>query len=167
MEAGDRERPWSPRAYHAAVVHDGKIWVLGGGNYVPKYHALNDVWSSSDGVHWERVDRARPVDPADLVLLGRLPRPDLGPGRLVEQPLEELGRRLVLPGRQGLDAAPVERHLEGAPRALRLRLQGQDLGGGRPRPAAQQRGLVPRGPARLVRRPTCSAEPGAFLGELH
>ena len=31
--------PWSPRAYHAAVVHDGKIWVLGGGNYVPKYHA--------------------------------------------------------------------------------------------------------------------------------
>jgi hypothetical protein len=47
--------PWSPRAYHAAVVHDGKIWVLGGGNYVPRYQALNDVWSSSDGVHWERV----------------------------------------------------------------------------------------------------------------
>src|SRR5947199_285874 len=36
--------PWSPRAYHAAVVHDGKIWVLGGGNYVPKYQAHNDVW---------------------------------------------------------------------------------------------------------------------------
>ena len=32
--------PWSARAYHAAVVHDGKIWVLAGGNYVPKYHAL-------------------------------------------------------------------------------------------------------------------------------
>jgi hypothetical protein len=28
--------PWSPRAYLAAVVHDGKMWVLGGGNYVPK-----------------------------------------------------------------------------------------------------------------------------------
>lgn len=27
---------WSPRAYHQAVVHDGKIWVLGGGNYVPE-----------------------------------------------------------------------------------------------------------------------------------
>jgi len=46
---------WSPRAYHAAVVHDGKMWVLGGGNYVPKYHALNDVWSSSDGIRWEKV----------------------------------------------------------------------------------------------------------------
>jgi hypothetical protein len=50
---------WSPRAYHSAVVHEGKIWVLGGGNYVPAYHALNDVWNSSDGVHWERAtDRA-------------------------------------------------------------------------------------------------------------
>ena len=46
--------PWSPRAYHASVVHDGKIWVLGGGNYVPRYEALNDVWTSSDGTHWER-----------------------------------------------------------------------------------------------------------------
>ncbi len=52
--------PWSPRAYHAAVVHDGKIWVLGGGNYVPKYHALNDVWCSADGVHWEEVTKQAP-----------------------------------------------------------------------------------------------------------
>ncbi|MFM7149650.1 MAG: galactose oxidase, partial [Gemmataceae bacterium] len=50
--------PWSPRAYHAAVVHAGKIWVMGGGNYVPKYHALNDVWCSEDGVHWEKVTSA-------------------------------------------------------------------------------------------------------------
>jgi hypothetical protein len=49
--------PWSPRAYHQAVVHDGKIWVFGGGNYVPKYHALNDVWCSSDGVQWEQVTK--------------------------------------------------------------------------------------------------------------
>jgi len=55
--------PWSPRAYHAAVVHDGKIWVMGGGNYVPKYHALNDVWCSSDGVNWERVTEHAPWDP--------------------------------------------------------------------------------------------------------
>jgi hypothetical protein len=51
--------PWSPRAYHAAAVHDGKIWVLGGGNYVPRYQAQNDVWCSADGVNWDRVtDRA-------------------------------------------------------------------------------------------------------------
>ena len=46
---------WSPRAYHQAAVLNGKLYVFGGGNYVPKYHAVNDVWSSSDGKTWERV----------------------------------------------------------------------------------------------------------------
>jgi hypothetical protein len=55
--------PWSARAYHAAVVHDGKIWVFGGGNYVPKYHALNDVWCSSDGAKWDRVTEKAPWHP--------------------------------------------------------------------------------------------------------
>lgn len=43
---------WSPRAYHQAVALNDKIYVLGGGNYVPTYEARNDVWSSSDGVNW-------------------------------------------------------------------------------------------------------------------
>lgn len=43
---------WSPRAYHQAAVLNDKIYVFGGGNYVPEYHALNDVWSSDDGVNW-------------------------------------------------------------------------------------------------------------------
>lgn len=47
--------PWSPRAYHQVVAHSGRLWVLGGGNYVPEYEAHNDVWSSADGVHWEQV----------------------------------------------------------------------------------------------------------------
>ena len=46
---------WAPRAYHQAVVLNGKIYVLGGGNYVPEYHARNDVWCSEDGVHWTEV----------------------------------------------------------------------------------------------------------------
>jgi hypothetical protein len=54
---------WSPRAYHAAVIHDRKIWVLGGGNYVPKYRALSDVWCSTDGVHWGKVTEHAPWDP--------------------------------------------------------------------------------------------------------
>lgn len=54
---------WSPRAYHAAVVHDGKIWVLGGGNYVPKYEANNDVWCSADGIHWDQVADHAPWPP--------------------------------------------------------------------------------------------------------
>jgi len=49
---------WSPRAYHQAVVLNDKIYVFGGGNYVPKYHAVNDVWSSADGVHWTKVTDA-------------------------------------------------------------------------------------------------------------
>jgi hypothetical protein len=55
--------PWAPRAYHASVVHDGKLWVIGGGNYLPKYHASNDVWSSSDGLHWEQVTDRAPWSP--------------------------------------------------------------------------------------------------------
>lgn len=43
---------WSPRAYHQAVALNDKMYVLGGGNYVPTYEARNDVWSSSDGVNW-------------------------------------------------------------------------------------------------------------------
>jgi Kelch motif protein len=54
---------WSPRAYHQAVVLDGKMWVMGGGNYVPKHHALNDVWCSEDGVTWTQVTEAAPWGP--------------------------------------------------------------------------------------------------------
>lgn len=49
--------PWSPRAYHAALVFDGKIWILGGGNYLPAYKAFNDVWNSVDGVRWTEVTK--------------------------------------------------------------------------------------------------------------
>ena len=51
---------WAPRAYHQAVVHEGKMWVVGGGNYVPGYQGFNDVWSSEDGVHWTEVMAAAP-----------------------------------------------------------------------------------------------------------
>lgn len=54
---------WAPRAYHQAVVHAGKIWVFGGGNYVPEYGAYNDVWSSEDGVTWTEVTRSAPWPP--------------------------------------------------------------------------------------------------------
>jgi hypothetical protein len=52
---------WSPRAYHNAVVLGDSIYVFGGGNYQTsgeygKAHkggfVVNDVWKSTDGVHW-------------------------------------------------------------------------------------------------------------------
>lgn len=51
---------WEPRAYHQAVVLNGRIWVFGGGNYVPEYKAFHDVWSSSDGVHWTKATGEAP-----------------------------------------------------------------------------------------------------------
>jgi len=51
---------WSPRAYHQAAVLNDRIYVFGGGNYVPEYQATNDVWSSADGVHWRRETEASP-----------------------------------------------------------------------------------------------------------
>jgi hypothetical protein len=46
---------WSPRAYHQAAVLNDKIYVFGGGNYQPKYQAVNDVWCSEDGKNWTQV----------------------------------------------------------------------------------------------------------------
>ncbi|WP_229252740.1 Kelch repeat-containing protein [Dyadobacter helix] len=51
---------WPPRAYHQAAVLNGKIYVFGGGNYVPQYKAYNDVWSSSDGIHWTQETASAP-----------------------------------------------------------------------------------------------------------
>jgi hypothetical protein len=55
--------PWAPRAYHAAVAFRDRLWVFGGGNYLPEYQALNDVWSSADGVHWTCITAAAPWAP--------------------------------------------------------------------------------------------------------
>lgn len=54
---------WKPRAYHQAVVLDNKIYVYGGGNYVPKYEVLNDVWCSEDGANWTQVTEKAPWSP--------------------------------------------------------------------------------------------------------
>jgi hypothetical protein len=54
---------WSPRAYHQAAVLNGKIYLFGGGNYVPNYQAFNDVWSSDDGAHWTKEIESAPWHP--------------------------------------------------------------------------------------------------------
>ena len=54
---------WTPRAYHQAAVQGDRMFVFGGGNYVPEYEAFNDVWSSTDGVHWTRVTEKTPWHP--------------------------------------------------------------------------------------------------------
>ncbi len=50
--------PWAPRGMiGGSVVFNGRIWLLGGGTYdtpdSPR-RFYNDVWSTADGLHWER-----------------------------------------------------------------------------------------------------------------
>ena len=44
---------WTPRAYHKCIVFDNRVWVIGGMNQA--HSVLNDVWYSSDLVHWHQV----------------------------------------------------------------------------------------------------------------
>lgn len=62
-ELATADAGWSPRAYHQAAVFNGRIYVFGGGNYTPEYHAVNDVWSSEDGVTWREETAAAPWPP--------------------------------------------------------------------------------------------------------
>jgi len=59
-ELATSDAGWSPRAYHQAAVLNNKIYVFGGGNYVPEYHAVNDVWFSEDGIRWTKATSAAP-----------------------------------------------------------------------------------------------------------
>ena len=55
--------PWRPRAYIAPVELHGRMYVFGGGNYLPNYQAYNDVWSSADGVEWTQETAHAPWSP--------------------------------------------------------------------------------------------------------
>ena len=54
-----RHAPWTARQItHTPVVLNGRMWLLGGGALGKDYYpsvAWNDVWSTADGKHWERV----------------------------------------------------------------------------------------------------------------
>ena len=41
-------------SFCAAAVHDGKIYLVGGGDPIAGGRR-NDVWSSNDGIHWEKI----------------------------------------------------------------------------------------------------------------
>ena len=52
--------PWSKRAHAQAVVFADKIWIMGGGHWMPETIPLNDVWCSKDGVNWTQVTDSAP-----------------------------------------------------------------------------------------------------------
>lgn len=51
--------PWGPRALHYTVVHEDKIWVLGGQTmpaFAPSEEKFyRDLWTTTDGVDWQRI----------------------------------------------------------------------------------------------------------------
>ena len=49
------DAPWGTRSMHSSVAFKDRMWVLGGGHYHDFSDNRSDVWSSPDGVRWERV----------------------------------------------------------------------------------------------------------------
>jgi hypothetical protein len=64
---------FSTRAYHAATVFNGRMWVIGGADTNGQ---KNDVWSSADGINWTQATASAPFTPriklAALTLNGQL-----------------------------------------------------------------------------------------------
>jgi len=59
-----KEVPWGPRALHHTVIHNDKLWVIGG-QTIPGFapaeeNFYRDLWTSTDGVGWQQVT---PVEP--------------------------------------------------------------------------------------------------------
>jgi hypothetical protein len=51
-ETKDSSKKFSGRTDHSSIVHNNKIWVIGGTGGNSK--SSNDVWSSEDGIAWEQ-----------------------------------------------------------------------------------------------------------------
>jgi hypothetical protein len=65
--------PWGLRCLQYAVLHDGKIWVMGGETMTrfvpdgpPDAH-YNDVWCSSNGVNWTQVTAHAAWSPRGMI----------------------------------------------------------------------------------------------------
>lgn len=56
----EMKAPFSPQRgmIGGSAIFGGRVWLLGGGSYetpgLPRYIFQNDVWSSDDGIHWQR-----------------------------------------------------------------------------------------------------------------
>lgn len=63
----DKPVPWGPRVLHYTVAFADKIWVIGGQTIPPIGPAdevfYRDIWTTTDGVHWEQVKSVEPFWP--------------------------------------------------------------------------------------------------------
>ncbi len=63
-DAFDRETDWEGRHTAGYVVHDNRMWIVGGD--ANQGHYQNDVWSSRDGITWTRELDPVPWGPRGL-----------------------------------------------------------------------------------------------------
>jgi len=59
-----KDVPWAPRVLHYTVVHDDKLWVIGGQS-MPAFAGgdekfYRDAWTSTDGVEWQEITPREP-----------------------------------------------------------------------------------------------------------
>jgi hypothetical protein len=78
--------PWLDRMMHAALAFDGRMWVMGGRQGNTGYLAMNDVWSSTDGVNWTQAATVYP---------------DIWPQRFYHRAVVYNGRMWVMGGQNG------------------------------------------------------------------
>ncbi len=80
----DKALPWAPRVLHYTVVHNDRMWVIGG-QTMPGFAAprtletfYRDIWTTQDGVNWTEVKpqepcwSARGIIGGSAVLNGRI-----------------------------------------------------------------------------------------------
>lgn len=121
----DRPVPWGPRALHHTLVFNGRIWVMGG-QTMPGFAKsdeafYNDVWNTSDGVHWTRIEPQGPRWPprgmigGSAVHRGRI---WLLGGGTYDTPMTPM-RKFYNDVWSSADGAGWTRHVESAPWAAR------------------------------------------------
>ena len=59
-----KDVPWAPRVLHYTVVHDDKLWVIGGQS-MPAFAGgeekfYRDAWTSTDGIEWQKITPQEP-----------------------------------------------------------------------------------------------------------
>lgn len=60
----NKQAPWEGRHTAGCVVHEGKLWIVGGD--ANQYHYQFDVWNSADGVNWTAINTNVPWGPRVL-----------------------------------------------------------------------------------------------------
>ena len=74
--------PWGPRVLHYTLVHDDRIWVMGGqsmpGFTTAEEAFYRDIWTTTDGINWTEVKPEEPFWPqrgmigGNVVFKGRM-----------------------------------------------------------------------------------------------